>query len=203
MILTHRFIFLVPPPPLAGFRSACGMELDRIIEIEWAVKNNAELVLSPMKEKTKTSKSRKKMVKRSRLRASTEQSYAASGASMDMDMDEWRDEEREQERAQEQDQDRDERDREKRKERKGKAVFGIEMTNSPTKRPLVEREMQSDDERVEQDTEENGTPLKKQRRSGKRIGNAVLYDESDDEKVTSGPIKGHRKLGVRRVAALR
>jgi kinesin family protein 22 len=127
----HFFLYPFPRAPLGAFRRA------RIIEIDWAVKNDKAFVPSPKREKTRKVKSKKKTLRASRLR---EQSSTAPEGPMDVD--EWQDEEETKGGATKQD------------KQSGKASFGLELTNSPNKRTMLDRDSGDGDV---------GTPFKKQR----------------------------------------
>jgi hypothetical protein len=126
------------------------MGFGRIIEIEWAVKNDAPFVFSPRKEKDRTKKSRgkKRAAKGERARVSVENYGGIS--EVRSDVDEWQDEEEVREEVMGK--------RGKVHRKGGASGFGAELTNSPTKRSFT------DQERVDEDVVELGTPPKKQRR---------------------------------------
>lgn len=132
----------------------------RIIEIEWAVKNDKPFVPSPKRQKNKAKKLKTKVEINEPV---------LSDSQMDVD-----------------DEGNDHSERPIHfKVKQEAAEFGMELTNSPTKRSIVEQDR--DDESL--------TPAKKQRRSGDKRKIAVDVS-SDDEWAPPAPAKkGKRKLG--------
>jgi hypothetical protein len=129
--------------------------LDRIVEIEWAMKNDAALMLSPKKNKEKKkTKGRKKLAKGSRLQELTRKSNRRS-----MDVSEWQDE--------------GEGNVGRKGNRHDAGTVGFaELTNSPSKRSMMEREAGNDDE--EGLGEGIASPMKKRRKNETRGGTINL-----------------------------
>lgn len=167
--------------------------LCRIIEIEWAVKNDKAFVPSPKRP-------RKEKAKRKGVRAKKVVSMPVKVEERRMDVDE-------EDADEEEEQDVENLVLGGKEERRTASVFGTEVTNinngepdSPTK---IKRSMS------DLETEENAaTPPKRQRRSGRKRAPTIIEVNSDDEDgdewvpVPVAPVKkGASKKGKRKVVA--
>lgn len=145
----------------------------RIIEIEWAAKNDKAFLPSPKREKAKKKAKKRSARSPSLMPLDPGHPKTTNNPQMEVD-DEWRDEE--------------EVEDEIVLKGKGKSgVFGLEVTNSPSKRSVGERGKDGEAGDVE-------TPPKRQKKTNSRKKKVIIEVSSDDEWAPM-------KRGKRKVAA--